>query len=208
MFRDEMSGYLFSYEGLELLFDFLEMIENDGEEQEFDPVEINGSYSEVELKYIAKNYNLTINSFEKEREELKGEPPNVEELVTNDPPKEYKYFLVISNLLVRTEDCLGQYRIITARDYGFKSDPSNRKTVYLVTDFDYKYRELALSKSEANNLGELLTIRQDDEESGLEVILDWETMNNEQLREVVQDYLERETCIVGFTKDTVVYMDF
>lgn len=119
MFRDMMNDSCpgaFSYEGLEVLFNFLESLEYE-KEQEFDPEEINGNYSEVKLKYVAKDAHLTYE----------------------------------------------------------------------------EYVEINIDEDEYED--ELVTY-------------DWETMNDEQLREVVEEYLERETCILGFTKDTVVYMDF
>lgn len=209
MMQDEYPN-AFTYDALHLLFNWLEMLEDGGEEQEFDPGEIYGQYSETKMRQFAKDNDLTYGSYDKnEKEELTGEPPNVDELITNKPPREYENFRVVSNLLVRTEDCLGQYRIITAEDHTYSSNPQNRKTVYLVTDVDYKYRGLALNKSEASDIGELVAIRNKEEIEDEEVILDWETMDDDQVKEVVEKYLENRTCILGFTnEDTVVFQDF
>lgn len=46
------------------------------------------------------------------------------------------------------------------------------------------------------------------EDEGEEVTYNWETMNDDQLEEVVKEYLEENTCVVGFTDTTVVYLNF
>lgn len=95
----------FSYEGLELLFGFLEECENSGE---LDPIAINSSYEENTLRDIIKEYSLTIQ-------------------IELDEKKE---------------------------------------------------------------------------------VLKDESMTDEQVREVVEEYLKLNTCLVGITSDTAVYMSF
>ena len=60
-FNDMGRGEQFSYDGLEVLFDYLEQYEDDtGEETELDVIALCCEYSEEDHKAIAKNYSIDI----------------------------------------------------------------------------------------------------------------------------------------------------
>jgi len=62
-FHDCGRGDQFSYEALELLFDFLEEMEQDtGEEWELDVISLCCDFSEDDWGEIADNYNIDVNS--------------------------------------------------------------------------------------------------------------------------------------------------
>jgi hypothetical protein len=82
-FRDAFQrmgrGNQFSYDGLEILFDYLEQLEEDmGEEIDFDVVAICCEYVEEDPKYTAQSYDLDIKGLtddeisEKVREHLEN----------------------------------------------------------------------------------------------------------------------------------------
>jgi hypothetical protein len=123
IFRDWMNECFpnsFSYEGLGLLFNFLEGCENSENREELDVVALNCSYTEASLSDIAKNYSLMYEG-----------------------------------------------------DEEYNCDDEDAAEVATQTVYDY------------------------------------ETMTDEMLREVVYEYLQENTCLMGITsEDTAVYMSF
>ena len=71
-FNDMGRGEQFSYDGLEVLFDYLEQYENDtGEEVELDVIALCCEYSEDTPQNIADLYGIELDPEEDEEEHLK-----------------------------------------------------------------------------------------------------------------------------------------
>ncbi len=69
-FQDAGRKYQFSYEGLSVLFDHLEQMENDnGSEIELDVIALCCDYYEDTVKAIADNYSIDLSECEDEDEE-------------------------------------------------------------------------------------------------------------------------------------------
>lgn len=123
IFRDWMNESCpnsFSYEGLGLLFNFLEGCENSDLGEELDPVDLDCSYDEDSLRDIAQNYSLTYEG-----------------------------------------------------------------------DEEYSWND------------------EEEVEEATQTTYDYETMTDEMLKEVVEEYLLKNTCLVGITsEDTAVYLSF
>ena len=176
IFRDWMNEYYpnsFSYEGLSLLFDFLEQLDDENKPTEFDASEINGSYDENELRNIAKNYNLTYEGY--------ADTSTNEDEEVEDP----------------FEIWLAEYYEPAGKDES-TSEP------WYLSIYTNEYLPKSLS-----SLRELYNSENDIEDDEELVTYDWETMSDKMVEEVVKEYLQNETCLVGITDEgTAVYMSF
>ena len=66
-FRDADRMENFSYDGLEVLFDYFEELENDiGEEMELDVISICCDYNEDSVEDIASNYSIDIDGMDED----------------------------------------------------------------------------------------------------------------------------------------------
>lgn len=177
IFRDWMNEYCpnsFSYEGLSLLFDFLEQLENDSESgSEFCPSEVNDNYDEDELRNIAKDYNLTYEGYA--------------DTSTNEDEEEENPFDI----------WLAEYYEPAGKD-------ESTGELWCLSIYTNEYLPKPLSA-----LRELYNSENDIEDDEELVTYDWETMTDEMVEEIVKEYLQNETCLVGITKQgTAVYMSF
>ena len=66
----------FSYDGLKLIFDYLESLEEDGEEIEFDPIGICSEFTETTVPEFNSDYGTKFSSIE-EIEEYLGKHTSV-----------------------------------------------------------------------------------------------------------------------------------
>ena len=76
-FRDAFRTYgrndNFSYQGLELLFDYLEQLESDiGEELELDVIALCCEYAESDLDTIAQEYSIDLSQCEEELDKIEA----------------------------------------------------------------------------------------------------------------------------------------
>jgi len=72
-FRSHGRQNTFSYEGLEVLFDYIESLEEDtGEETELDVVALCCEYAEEDFEDIANNYCIDLSDCEDEEEKIEA----------------------------------------------------------------------------------------------------------------------------------------